>query len=159
MRYWLYKCSIDGGPAGYWGDWLPDVFRKKGPIQWGGDYSTQSAEVSKYLTEDVAVGDVVVAYQTNDRVVVGFCAVTKLTGKTGARKLYLQPIHRLAQPFRLHDNKVGTVLESSVAVNGPVMLRELNANEMKALVKLSGAPQRVLRGKPAAGGWTPVAVA
>lgn len=28
MRYWLYKCNVEGGPAGYWGDWLQMVFDK-----------------------------------------------------------------------------------------------------------------------------------
>ena len=49
MRYWLYKNnSIDGGPAGYRGDWLKEVFTKKGPVRWGGHYSTESYEVAKH---------------------------------------------------------------------------------------------------------------
>jgi hypothetical protein len=65
VRYWLYKCNIEAGPAGYWGDWRGMVFNKKGPVQWGGDYSTRSPEVSNYLASEVSADDVIVAYQTN----------------------------------------------------------------------------------------------
>lgn len=38
MRYWIYKCNTQGGPAGDWGDWASDVFaaeegRPVGPFQ------------------------------------------------------------------------------------------------------------------------------
>jgi hypothetical protein len=155
MRYWLYKCNIEGGPAGYWGDSRGTVFNKKGPVQWGGDYSTRSREVSKYLADDVAAGDVVVAYQTDLLAVVGYCTVAKITGAPGDRKLWLQPFDVVDPSFRVHDHKVGNVLEESIAVNGPVMLRELTIAEIRTLLDLAGSPQRVLRGRPSSGGWKP----
>ena len=156
MRYWLYKCNVDGGPAGYWGDWRGMVFNKKGPVEWGGDYSTRSPEVSRTLATEVNVGDVVVAYQTNLLGVVGFCTVTRIDGASGSRRLWLQPIEAVEPPFLIHAHKHGTPLEHASAVRGPVMLRELSRVEMESLVGLSGAPKRVLRGKPATGGWRPV---
>lgn len=155
MRYWLYKCNVDGGPAGYWGDWRGMVFNKKGPVKWGGDHSTRSREVSNYLASDVSADDVVVAYQTNLLAVVGYCSVSKVAGPAGSRTLFLQPFEVVDPPFRIHDHKAGTVLEASAAVNGPVMLRELSKTEMQALLQLAGSPRRVLRGQPAAGGWKP----
>lgn len=153
MRYWLYKCNTEGGPAGYWGDWRGMVFNKKGPVQWGGDYSTRSHEVSNYLASDVSPSDVVVAYQTNLQAVVGYCTVSRITGPPGDRKLWLQPFEVVDPPFRIHDHKRGSVLAQSGAVNGPVMLRELDRTEMEALLALAGSPQRVLRGQPPASGW------
>lgn len=33
-RYWLYKNSIEGGPAGYYGHWRSMVFSKSKAQQW-----------------------------------------------------------------------------------------------------------------------------
>lgn len=145
--------DVEGGPAGYWGDWRGMVFNQKGSVEWGGDYSTRSPEVSNYLANEVAVGDVVVAYQTNLRSVVGYCSVAKVTGQPGARKLWLQPFEVVDPPLAIHDHKAGSLLERSIAVNGPVMLRELSRAEMQAIIDLAGSPHRVLRGLPVASGW------
>lgn len=113
------------------------------------------AEVSNHLDDLVAKGDVVVAYQTDQTVVVGFCVVTKLSGPPGDRRLWLKPIELLAVPLRIHDVKHGTILERSPAVNGTPMLRELERPEMQVLVDLAGAPKRVLKGEAAKGGYRP----
>ena len=155
MHYWLYKNNREGGPAGYWGDWREMVFQDATEKQWGGHYSTLSPEVAKRLNEDVSKGDVVVAYQTNDKVVVGFCRIESMTGPTDEREIWLRPIELLDTPFPIHDAKHGTILERSIAVNGKVMLRELSADEMECLVDRSGAPKRVLRGRAAANGYRP----
>lgn len=151
----MYKNSLSGGPAGYWGDWAGQVFSSSDEEQWGGSYSTESHEVLKRLNEDVQAGDVIVAYQTDVKAVIGFCVITKVTGKKFTRKIYLRPIDRLARPFKIHQHKHGTVLATSNAVNGMVMLRELPLDEMETLVTLSGAPRRVLQGKPRTGGYRP----
>lgn len=148
MKYWLYKNNrAEGGPAGFWGDWYDGVFSQNESVEWGGHYSTLSPEVAIRLNEDVAAGDVVVAYQTDDKAVVGFARIAKITGGPDSRKLYLKPLHFLAQPFEIHKHKKGTVLENSAAVNGPVMMRELTKEEMATLVDLAGAPRSVLQGK------------
>jgi hypothetical protein len=95
---------------------------------------------------------VVVAYRTDERLVVGFCVVTRMTGRPGEREIWLAPIHELSPGFAIHDHKHGTPLEASNAVRGAVMIRELEGPEMETLVRLSGAPARVLRGKPSVGG-------
>ena len=150
MRYWLYKCNVGGGPAGYWGDWRKDVFAsRKKEVQWGGDYSTESPEVHRYLAECIDKDDVIVAYQTDERRVVGFCVVTRMQGPPGRRKIWLEPLHELRPGFAIHEHKRGTPLERSNAVRGPVMMRELERAEMETLVQLSGAPSSVLKGQRA----------
>ena len=146
MQYWIYKNNRDGGPAGYWGDWAADVFSSTKTTQWGGSYSTASFEVLRALDERVGASDVVAAYQTDDRVVVGFCTITSVKGRPGDRKLYLRPIYRLKKPLRIHEAKHGTVLANSIAVNGPVMLRELSKAEMTELLRIAGAPSTILKG-------------
>lgn len=156
MRYWLYKNnSTDGGPAGYRGQWRSEVFNRSRPIGWGGHYSSTSPEVWKALDERVGVGDVMAAYQTDDRELVGFCRVEAIKPRPPGIELLLRPIELLAQPLAIHEAKRGTILETSAAVNGMVMLRELSLAEMKVLVRLSGAPARVLRGQPPTGGYKP----
>ncbi|MFC5263022.1 hypothetical protein ACFPJ1_12975 [Kribbella qitaiheensis] len=154
-RYWLYKCNQAGGPAGYFGDWEADVFCTSAEKQWGGSYSTLAHEVWKRLDDDVAGGDVVVAYQTDLRAVIGFCVVTRMTGPAGRRNILLKPVERLTSPFAIHEHKRGTLLEGSHAVNGMVMLRELGRPEMETLLQLTGCPQRILEGSAISGGYRP----
>jgi hypothetical protein len=154
VRYWLYKCNAaDGGPAGYFGDWRTEVFNRARPIGWGGHYSSNSPEVWKALDERAGVGDVVVAYQTDERSVVGFCLISSIRARPPGVELVLRPLALLPDGFEIHAAKKGTILEHSAAVNGPVMLRELSAPEMKVLVRLAGGPASVLRGQPVAGGY------
>lgn len=148
MLYWLYKCNLEVGPAGYWGDWRNSVFASTAEeVEWGGDYSTSSNEVHKHLAESIAAGDVVAAYQTDERSVAGLCVVTRMTGRPGDRKVWLAPLHELPPGFAIHEHKHGTPLEDSAAVGGPVLLRELDKREMQALVRLAGAPVQVLKGQ------------
>lgn len=153
MRYWIYKCSTQGGVAGYWGDWRSMVFHQSKKTEWGGHHATRSPVSARHIEHDVAPGDVVVAYQTDERAVVGFCTITAVTGMPDQRKLILQPIERLATPFHIHRHKAGTSLATSWAVRGPVMLAELTKENMVDLLALSGAPQRILKGRAKTGGY------
>lgn len=80
MRYWLYKCNSEGGPAGYWGHWDSMVFQQRKTTEWGGHYSTRSPRVWRLLDEEVAQGDIVLAYQTDDEAIIGSCVITSLKG-------------------------------------------------------------------------------
>jgi len=136
-RYWLYKKKNGDGA---------DPFASTGDeLEWCGHYSTRSAEVASTLNDDVAVGDVVVAYQTDVKGVTGYLRVTRIEGPRDDKRLFVRPVHRVDPPFLIHQHKAGTTLATSSAVGGMVMLRELSAEEMRELVELSGAPARVLR--------------
>lgn len=142
-RYWLYK-KKDAAAA--------DGFSGQEPVEWGGHHATRSAEVAKTLNDDLAVGDVVVAYQTDLKAVIGYLRVARVDGPRDDKRLFVQPLHRLDPPFPIHEHKAGTSLADSPAVGGMVMLRELNAQQMRDLVSLSGAPDWVLRGEGPTGG-------
>ena len=135
-RYWL--CKKKNGEE-------TDPFASTDEIEWCGHYSTRSSEVARTLNDDVAVGDVVAAYQTDLKAVIGYLRVTRVEGPPDDKKLFVQPLHRVDPPFLIHQHKAGTSLESSSAVGGMVMLRELSTEEMGELVRMSGAPDRVLR--------------
>jgi hypothetical protein len=136
-RYWLYKKKNDEGT---------DVFSSTAPVEWGGHHTTRSAEVARTLNDGMAVGDVVVAYQTDLKAVVGYLRLARIEGPRDGRRLFVEPLHRMDPPFPIHEHKAGTTLAGSPAVQGMVMLRELSAEEMGDLVRLSGAPAHVLRG-------------
>ena len=84
------------------------------------------------------------------------CRGDEAGAPNGEIELQLQPIAICSPPCPIHDLKHGTPLEHSNAVNGPVMLRELSGHEMEALLSISGAPRRVLAGRPPRGGWVPI---
>ena len=139
MRYWLYKNnSAEGGPAGYRGDWLGEVFQDDTVKGWGGHYSSASPVVWRLLSEDVSVGDVVLAYQSDSQEVVGFCVVDDLTGPNDNVELQLRPVERIA-PLKIHKAKKGTPLEGSAALKSRYMLSELTAAEMGDICSLTGA--------------------
>ena len=94
-------------------------------------------------------------HQTDDEAVVGFCRVERVYGEPGEKRMVVLPIERVSPGFRIHRHKHGTVLATSSAVNGPVMLRELDGAHMDVLLKLSGTPRRLMQGKPKAGGYQP----
>jgi hypothetical protein len=137
-RYWLFKRKDDDGT---------DVFSCSGAVEWCGHHSTRSAEVMRTLNDEVSVGDVVAAYRTDLKSVIGYLRVVRLEGPRDARTMFVGPIHRLDPAFRIHDHKAGTSLADSAAVRGSVMLRELSAAQMCDLVRLSGAPDSVLHGE------------
>jgi hypothetical protein len=152
MRYWYYKCNAeDVGNAAY-GDWRQEVFSSKKEVEWGGDWATRSPESQRLFREEMAVGDVVVAFQTHPTYyrkgeIIGFCRVTNMDRYPGVVEMYLKPIHELQPGFRIHEHKQGTILKDSPAVNGPVTLREFEAAEMRELVALCMAPRWVLVGR------------
>ena len=144
MRYWLYKNnSAEGGPAGYSGDWLIDVFQDDTVKGWGGHYSSTSPVVWRLLSEDVSVGDIVVAYQSDTQEVVGFCRVDALTGPNDDLELRLRPVERIA-PVKIHKVKKGTPLEGSAALKSRYMLTELNTAEMRDICTLTSADRSKL---------------
>lgn len=106
----------------------------------GGHYSTRSAQVSRVINEDLSVGDLVAAYQTDDKEVVGLCRVVKLDGPQGDIKIHLEPVFEAVTPLRLHEAKAGTSLETAVAVKSRYMLTEMTRTEASDLFRLLGAP-------------------
>ena len=112
--------------------------------------------LANHLDYVMTAGDVVVAYQTDLRAVVGFCRVTKVTGPARDRRIFLEPIELVDPPWPIHDEKHGTVLERSPAVNGRVTIRELERDEMEVLVRLCEAPNRLMKGQASPGGFKPL---
>jgi predicted RNA-binding protein with PUA-like domain len=134
MRYWLYKCNAAvGGPAGYWGDWGSMVFQDRKAKAWGGHHSSLAPTVHRALDEDVLAGDIVVAYQSDNSEILGFCKITRLTGPQGNKTIHLKPLHRLAAPAKIHKLKKGTGLEQSLALRSQVMLTELCVQEVRQI--------------------------
>ncbi len=149
MRSWLYKCNArTANAAGLSGDWS-EVFGDGRPneVRWPGHRGSGAAEVHRALDERMSVGDVVVAQQTDRRVLVGVARVAELVGDCRDVDLILEPIWTFDPAVSLGGLRVGTALADSAAFKGRVTLRELNSEEWAALVEATGAPRRVLRGR------------
>src|SRR4051812_13557421 len=91
---WVYKCNRNEQDfAEAVGDWQ-DVFDTKRSVKWGGSWCTNNPQSKHFFNEGVAAGDLVLAYQTDDRNIIGVCEVTRITGKPNERILYLKGLHR-----------------------------------------------------------------
>jgi EVE domain len=157
MRVWLYKCNYEeGGPAGYYGDWLSMVFDKyaktKKPVRWGGHYSTKSPEVANYLSYDLHPGDLIVSYQTDEKAIVGVCEVTSVRDSTKThnfhgrqgKEMWVKPVKRFRRPLPIHEVKRGTILAlpHCAVTSSMVMLRELELPEAALILKLGGVSDK-----------------
>lgn len=75
---WVYKCNADDhSPRIARGDWL-EFFTHYEPGEWGGSTTMRSHTSLDILWNRMAVGDLVLAWQTNLRRAVGLCRVKRL---------------------------------------------------------------------------------
>lgn len=149
MRYWMYKTNRNWQRQGFvGGDWRSDLFAATEPCWWGGSRATTSTEALLNLRELMSEGDVIVCYQTDEKAVIGFAQIERIDGPDDDREVWLTAIQLLDPPFAIHTAKKGTPLEHSTGITGPIMVREIEKADMKQIVKLAGASERVLRGMP-----------
>jgi len=103
---WVYKCNRKKQKfARAYGDW-EDVFRKTKAVKWGGSWCTNNPVSKNIMNELMRAGDLVLAYQTDDRKIVGVCRLVKITGKRNDRILWLEPLDRFNPPTLIHELKV-----------------------------------------------------
>jgi hypothetical protein len=122
VALWVYKCNVLNLPhQGGWGDWA-EVFNQQGPVPWGGSETMRSTSSLHILWEEMAPGDVVLAYQTDQQAAVGLCVVEDLVDYVDdldapQREMILRPIERFPQPVKIHQLKRGDpVLEGAAAL-------------------------------------------
>src|SRR4051812_6648218 len=95
---WVYKCNRkEQDFARAYGDWK-DVFRNPKTKQWGGSWCTGNSVSKHIINELMQDGDLVLAYQTNDRNLVGVCRLAKITGERNERILFIK-VERAAVRF------------------------------------------------------------
>jgi hypothetical protein len=156
---WVYKCNALNLPHQVaWGDW-EEVFSQPHAREWGGSETMRSPSSLHILWEEMAPGDVILAYQTDQQAAVGLCVVEDLVDyiddlDAPQREMILRPIERFLQPVKLHQRKhADPVLARATALRPgfPQTLYPTTAEEATALLAACGAKYQ----PPRAGGPPP----
>lgn len=73
MNLWVYKCNrVQQEFASAYGDW-DKLFRRPVAQEWGGSWCTANPVGRQIINERMQPGDLVLAYQTDARNIVGLC--------------------------------------------------------------------------------------
>lgn len=138
---WVYKCNRNSQDfATAKGDW-DEVFQKTGPTKWGGSWCTSNPVSKHILNEEMAAGDLILAYQTDDRQIVGVCRVHRIEGERNERNLWLKPIHRFVPTVSVHELKATNSALRRVAAFSrafPQMIYAVSREERKTLERVCG---------------------
>ena len=101
---WVYKCTKKQRPSTATGDWH-ELFAKMNTAQrWGGSHSTANSVSIHILNKIMKQDDLVMAYQTDERSIIGTCQVAKLVGEPGERRIWLKPVNLKTFPLLLLVN-------------------------------------------------------
>ena len=150
---WVYKCNALNLPhQGGWGDWT-EVFNQRRAIPWGGSETMRSPSNLHVLWEEMAPGDVILAYQTDQQAAVGLCVVADLVDYIDdldepQREMVLRPIERFPQPVKIHQLKhADPVLAGAVALRPgwPQTLYPTTREEAAALMAACRAKYQLPR--------------
>lgn len=138
---WVYKCNrVQYDYSRAYGDW-DDVFRKTGEVRWGGSWCTANPVSKSIMNERIQRGDLVIAYQTDDRNIVGVCRLSKITGGKNNRGLWLIPLYRFDPPVAIHEIKarVPELRKLSAFTGGfPQTLYAVSRSEQRLLERACG---------------------
>ena len=96
---WVYKCNRKSAVGGDW----HDVFKQTAVVRWGGSSVTNNPVSIRILNEHIKPDDLILAYQTDDRLLVGICRVSRITGNAGDKVIYLKPVHEFSKPIPIHE--------------------------------------------------------
>lgn len=99
---WVYKnnARVDEG-----GDWA-DFFEVDGPQIWGGTWVTNKPDNKRMVTEEMAPGDMIIAWQSDTRSCPGLASIVRIDRKPdGQAELVLQVEVVYDPPQRLLANK------------------------------------------------------
>lgn len=149
---WVYNCNRNEQEfARAYGDWQ-DVFRNPKTRQWGGSWCTGNSVSKNIMNELMRDGDLVLAYQTNDRNLVGVCRLVRITGERNERLLFMKPQHRFDPPVAIHELK-GQIpaLRSVSAFSGgfPQTVYAVSARERQILERACAVNLTVTPSEPA----------
>src|SRR5665213_2211322 len=141
VKLWVYKCNRN--PQEYSsadGDW-EEVFSGTSEVAWGGSRCTRNPVSKSIINERMRKGDLVLAYQTNERSIVGVCGLTNIIGEWDDRHLYLKPLHRFEPPVLIHELKLSTPsLRRISAFTGcqPQTIYDVPSQEIQLLERACG---------------------
>ena len=115
-QLYVYKCKDDpyndNNAYGNWGE----VFDDPNPVRWGGVWATRNLTSIAIFRDELQVGDLILAWQTDESAAVGVAEVVGFeTAEQGTRDgvmkvehVVLKAVERFPQPVRLHELKKTT---------------------------------------------------
>lgn len=98
---WVYKCNTNDAHAS--GDW--QVFFREGSGEWGGSWCIRNHYSLQLLREEIKVGHLVLAWQTDRRAAVGLCRVSELPDDGDHIAICLETVRRFRRPIKLLELK------------------------------------------------------
>ena len=148
---WVYKCNRNEQEfARAFGNWR-DVFRTAKTQTWGGSWCTGNNASKHFMNDVMRDGDLVLAYQTDDRNIVGVCRLEKITGQRNKRRIWLKPVHRFPSPIAIHELKTQIPeLRTVKAFNGgfPQTIYSVSPHERRILEQACGVNLTVDANEP-----------
>jgi Domain of unknown function (DUF3883) len=148
VRLWVYKCNARNPPQRVVsGDW--EDFFAGGTQEWGTTQTIGSAVSLRILREEMNVGDLVLAVQTDRRAAIGVCRVAEFDDYPGdddriERELILEPVQLFERPVKLYDlKKTRSALARVQALRqGPIQsLYATTAAEARVLLRVCGVEE------------------
>ena len=98
-KMWIYKCNTND--EGNHGDWTEFFSSRRGRGGWGGGWCIRNAGSRIILFEEMQIGDLILAWQTDARAAMGLCRVIDLPGEGDEREIQMETIKRFNPPVRL----------------------------------------------------------
>jgi hypothetical protein len=144
-RLWVYKCNVERRAMQIAaGDW-DDFFGEPQPSAWGGSDTMRNKSSLSILRNKAAVGDLVLAWQTNRKEAVGLCRIHELqdwTDENGVQQRTMV-LNLIGEPFspavRLLDIRKSNAALARVRAfrpGYPATLYETSAQEARTLLKV-----------------------
>jgi hypothetical protein len=115
---YVYKCRNDPNTEfNAYGDW-EEVFDASGPVRWGGAWATRNPTSIRIFEDELEVGDLILAWQTDRRAAIGVAEVVgfltadrEVQGEliVNAEHIVLEAREEFPKPVRLHELKRTTM--------------------------------------------------
>lgn len=86
------------------GDWR-DVFRSPKKMLWVGSWATGHPSSRRIFDQDLRMGDLILAWQSNRSAAVGVCEVADFKNTERGKEVALLPVEEFVAPVRLHELK------------------------------------------------------
>lgn len=101
----VYKCrnDPDAGNTSF-GDWF-DVLAEKRAFIWGGAWATAQPRSRRLFEEELAAGDLILAWQSDRQAAVGVCKVDSFKSTTRGQEVLFRWIERFDPPMHINEEK------------------------------------------------------
>jgi hypothetical protein len=139
----LYVYKVRSDPATgntSWGNWFAELNKTK-PFVWGGEWCTKSP-YSTRMFQEIAKGDLVLAWQIDRRIAVGVCEVTGFKYTNRGQELVLRWREKFDPPVKLAAMKPTNAALRNVRAFKPGFMGTLydtTRSEAKTILKACGS--------------------